>query len=74
MLGKLLRETRTEKNQTLKDISESTGFGQMYLSEIERGKKVPKTGQTLKRLADGYSISLSVIMHEVINEIEGEIE
>ena len=42
ILGIKLKQLRTEKKLSLKDLSEKTDLSISYLSEIEKGKKYPK--------------------------------
>jgi transcriptional regulator with XRE-family HTH domain len=42
ILGIKLKQLRTEKNLSLKEVSEKTDLSISYLSEIEKGKKYPK--------------------------------
>jgi transcriptional regulator with XRE-family HTH domain len=42
VLGIKLKQLRTDKNMSLKELSEQTDLSISYLSEIEKGKKYPK--------------------------------
>jgi transcriptional regulator with XRE-family HTH domain len=47
-LGRRLRETRTRKGMTLKQLDEASGFSATHISEIERGKTSPTIGALLR--------------------------
>ena len=73
MLGQGLRIKRVEiLKESLKDISEKTGFSIVYLSEVERGEKVPKHGKALKKLAKGYGISFNVVLDALKQDLRIE--
>lgn len=40
-IGKRIREERKKHHFTLDDLAERVGVGKTYLSEVERGKKLP---------------------------------
>ena len=41
ILGQRLRQLRQEKGYTLQNLAQKAGIGNVYLSEIERGLKMP---------------------------------
>jgi transcriptional regulator with XRE-family HTH domain len=43
LVGRLLREERTEQGRTLGQVSERAGISPQYLSEVERGLKEPSS-------------------------------
>lgn len=55
-LGERIRELRTRRNWTLRDLSERTGVSVQMLSFIERGDKAGSI-QTLGKIAEAFSIS-----------------
>lgn len=40
-IGKRIREERKKHHYTLDDLAEQVGVGKTYLSEVERGRKLP---------------------------------
>jgi transcriptional regulator with XRE-family HTH domain len=73
VLGKELKRKRVEiMNQTLKDVSEKSGFKSAYLSEIERGVKIPRNGCSLKKLSEGYNIHFDMVLSWLIQDIKKE--
>lgn len=73
MLGKLLRDKRLESKLTLKDISKFSGFGSMYLSDIETGKKTPRKKKTLEIISVAYDIPYDKIVSTVIKSIGDDL-
>lgn len=54
-LGHRLRDARIEANLTLPEAAERAGIGSPYLSELERGHKLPKL-LTLVKIAAAYDL------------------
>ena len=71
MLSELLKKTR---DISLKQMAMHTGYSQVYLSDIERGMRIPKNGQTLKKLAKAYGIPFDVILDCIKDHIKLEGE
>jgi transcriptional regulator with XRE-family HTH domain len=73
MLGKELKRIRVDvMDKTLADISKSSGFAPVYLSEIERGLKIPRNGCTLKKLSVGYNVHFDKILEWFLEDIKQE--
>lgn len=60
-IGQTIRNIRTAKNITLREIEEATGIGNGYLSRLERGLYSPST-DTLQRICD--AIGAEVIIQD----------
>jgi transcriptional regulator with XRE-family HTH domain len=43
--GETIKSLRTERNQTVKEVCRQVGIPQSRLSELERGVRLPTTGQ-----------------------------
>lgn len=56
-LSDRLRELRTTRELTLKELAERTNLSVSFLSDIERGRTTP-TLNTLESLAQGFGISV----------------
>ena len=56
-LGQKLRQARLDKGYTQQSLSEKADIGEVYLSEIERGRKNPSLEQFF-RLCDALDIKL----------------
>ncbi|MGY1683396.1 helix-turn-helix domain-containing protein [Geodermatophilus sp. SYSU D01176] len=56
-LGAELRRHRQYYDLRLSDVAEQTGLAESYISEIERGAKLPSLPALLK-LADAYGVLL----------------
>lgn len=56
-LNERLKELRTERQLTLKELGETSGLSVSYISDIERGRTVP-TLATLETLANALGVSV----------------
>jgi transcriptional regulator with XRE-family HTH domain len=61
LLGVRLREFRKERGQRLDDVSAGTGLSVTYLSDIERGTKLPSM-PALLALADHYGVLVTDLL------------
>ena len=63
-LGQLFRELRTNKGETLHQVSKGTDIDSPMLSKIERGERMP-TLEQLKKLCKYFKVSESnlKVMH-----------
>ena len=43
LLGGILRDARTDRGETQRDVADRAGISMQYLSEIERGRKEPSS-------------------------------
>ncbi|MCX6584786.1 MAG: helix-turn-helix domain-containing protein [Candidatus Aminicenantes bacterium] len=59
-IGLQLKNIRKQLNWTMDNISQATGISRSYLSDFERGVKLP-TAKYLKYLHDTHHISLNFI-------------
>jgi len=59
--GERIRRLRQLKNWKQVDLSVESGFGRVFLSNLENGKHEPKLG-TIKALADSFGITISQLM------------
>lgn len=72
MLGKQLRRKREIIQEPLKEIKERCGLSIMYLSEIEREKKIPRNGCSLKKLSEGYNEPFETVLAWFLEDIRDE--
>ncbi len=56
-----LRELRTGRDLTLKNLAETTGLSVSYLSDIERGRTNPSL-KTVEALADALDVSVQTLL------------
>ena len=56
-----LRELRTGRDLTLKNLAETTGLSVSYLSDIERGRTNPSL-KTVEALADALNVSVQLLL------------
>ncbi len=61
LLGVRLREIRKERAEALTDVSSAVGLTAGYLSDVERGTKLPSV-PTLLALADHYQLLLTELL------------
>ncbi|QTD40930.1 helix-turn-helix domain-containing protein [Sporosarcina sp. Te-1] len=69
-LGQKIRSIRKEKNLTLKEIADATGFSISFLSQLELGKS-SATLESLKKIAIVLHVSPAHFFEEVIPEQTG---
>ncbi|NIK68773.1 helix-turn-helix transcriptional regulator [Paenibacillus sp. BK720] len=64
-LGQYLKSKRIQKNLTLDELGELTGYSNPYLSQIENGrkKKMPSP-ELLKKLGAALGVEYSLLMQE----------
>jgi transcriptional regulator with XRE-family HTH domain len=60
--GQRLRRWRNEQGLTLREVSERSGISVTYLSDLERGKLVNPTLETLTALAAALEVSLNELL------------
>ena len=53
--GEKIKDLRMERGMTVKDVCQQVGIPQSRLSELERGVRLPTTGQ-IKTLARYYEV------------------
>lgn len=58
-IGKVIRDKRTEKKLTLKDLAKATGLNWGYISQIEVGKRENISLNTVVKLAKHLDIDLN---------------
>lgn len=63
-LGSRLRQLRTERNLTLAVIAQRSRISLPYLSEVERGRKLPSL-DILERLAGTYGLTVVELLSGV---------
>lgn len=61
-LGSFLKQTRKQRNLTLRDIEEKTGISNAYLSQLENDKILQPSPSVLNKLAEFYKISYGHLM------------
>jgi transcriptional regulator with XRE-family HTH domain len=62
-LGRRIREARSQRGMTLKQLDQSSGFSATHISEIERGKTSPTIG-ALIRIANALGKEPSFFIEE----------
>src|SRR5438270_9354959 len=67
-IGAVIRRVRQERSRTLKRIAKAAGLSEVYLGEIERGKKYP-SAQVLERLAKALGLDLADLLELVAEDL-----
>lgn len=65
-LGKRIRESRITKGYTQHDLAERADIGVVYISEIERGIKMPSLNIFIK-IIDALDVSADYILRDEIS-------
>jgi transcriptional regulator with XRE-family HTH domain len=65
-LGKRIRESRANKGYTQQDLANKAAIGVVYLSEIERGVKMPSLNIFIK-IIDALDVSADYILRDMIS-------
>ena len=65
-LGKRIRESRIKKGYTQQDLARRADIGVVYLSEIERGVKMPRLNIFIK-IIDALDVSADYILRDEIS-------
>jgi len=58
-LGDLLHMERRHRKMNLREVSNLVGLSPIYISEIETGRKIPLTGESLMKLASFYGLDIA---------------
>ena len=66
VLGKRIRESRIMKGYTQQDLASHADIGVVYLSEIERGVKIPSLNIFIK-IIDALDVSADYILRDEIS-------
>ena len=65
-LGNRIRESRIKKGYTQQDLARRADIGVVYLSEIERGVKMPSLNIFIK-IIDALDVSADYILRDMIS-------
>lgn len=65
-LGKRIREARIQKGYTQKDLADRAEIGAVYLSEIERGVKMPSLVIFIK-IIDALEVSADYVLRDEVS-------
>jgi transcriptional regulator with XRE-family HTH domain len=68
LLGDVLRDRRTERGLTLREVSAEARVSLGYISEIERGQK-EASSELLASLCDALEVPLSAVLREVSDAV-----
>lgn len=71
-LGKNIRYHRKFNKIRSVDLAQQVGVGQPYISEIEKGRKVPSI-EVLQRIATALDLTTSELLGEVRPQLDGNM-
>ena len=71
LLGDVLRDKRTQRGLTLREVSAGARVSLGYISEIERGQK-EASSELLASLCDALEVPLSDVLREVSDAVAME--
>ena len=71
LLGDVLRDKRTQRGLTLREVSAEARVSLGYISEIERGQK-EASSELLSSLCDALEVPLSDVLREVSDAVAVE--
>ena len=71
LLGDVLRDKRTQRGLTLREVSAGARVSLGYISEIERGQK-EASSELLASLCDALEVPLSDVLREVSDAVAVE--
>jgi transcriptional regulator with XRE-family HTH domain len=69
-LGKRLKKLRKDSDKTLKEVGEKVGLSDVYISDLEKGKKINPSKEVLEKLANYYDVSIDYLLGREKEEIE----
>lgn len=67
-IGDVMRDYRTARGLSLREMSVRSNVALGYLSELERGQK-EASSEVLASIARGFGVPLSEMLHEVANRL-----
>lgn len=68
--GEYLKELRTDRKLTLRDVEEQAQISNAYLSQVERGQRGTPTMKILVKLAEVYGVPVSVLNEKAEAELK----
>ena len=67
-----IREIRIQKGIKLSELSKKTGYTPSYLSQLERGIKIPSL-DALRRIGDSLGIAMLDLISDDADEVQSEV-
>ena len=66
--GQMMREVRRDAHVTLQEAADAIGVSAVYVSEVELSKRPPFSIPRIKKLAERYGVSDSLLIEQAISE------
>ena len=62
-LGRILHETRVDKEWTMRELATKVGVSSVYVSDIENDKRTPTKPETLQRFATVLGLDVDALVN-----------
>lgn len=72
-MARIFRRLRLESGETLQTVSNRAHLSLGYLSEVERGTKMPSTGM-INRLCVAHGVRLSTLVRDTADLMDSDEE
>jgi transcriptional regulator with XRE-family HTH domain len=73
ILGRVIRRERQDRHLTIKELGDKAGLSEIYVGEIERGRKYP-SARVLESLAEALEMDVADLLEVMAEEIRSERE
>ena len=70
IFGEFIRQLRTDRKMTLRDVEKKAQISNAYLSQVESGERGIPTMKTLARLAQVYGVPISLLTGKAEAELQ----
>ncbi len=71
IIGRVIRQERQDRRMTIKELGDKAGLSEIYVGEIERGKKYPSS-KVLESLAEALDLDMADLLELMAEEIRVE--
>jgi len=71
IIGKVIRRERQDRRLTIKELGDKAGLSEIYVGEIERGKKYPSSN-VLESLARALELDMADLLEHMAEQIRFE--
>lgn len=65
ILGKNIQKSRTDRNISIKELSEKTGIREKYIIKIEKGEAIGMTTGHLFKIADALNEKIYILVKSI---------
>ena len=71
IMGRVIRRERLDRQLTIKELGDKAGLSEIYVGEIERGKKYPSS-KVLENIAQALDLDIADLLELMADEIRSE--